>query len=73
MFVITDVPKDILEILDKVIKEKDLSPLNSDLAGNLKHEYSIPKGKAAISPLLMQMIVEHQKKYPNYFKKHILC
>ena len=69
MFIITDVPKDILKILDDVIKEKDLSPLNSDLAGNIKHEYSIPRGKAAISPLLMQMIVEHQKKYPNYFKK----
>jgi len=29
MFVITDVPKDILEILDKVIKEKDLSHITS--------------------------------------------
>ena len=67
MFIITDVPKDILKILDDVIKEKDLSPLNSDLAGNIKHEYSIPRGKAAISPLLMQMIVEHQKKISKLF------
>ena len=43
MYVITDVPKDLLQILDSVINEKDLAPLNMDLAGNLKHEYSIPK------------------------------
>ncbi len=69
MYVLTDVPKETLDILDQVIREKDLKPLNMDLAGNLKHEYAIPKGKAAVSPFLMQMIIEHQKKYPNYFKK----
>ena len=67
MYVLTDVPKDILEILDNVINEKDLAPLNMDLAGNLKHEYSIPKGKAAISPFLMQLIIEHQKKISTFF------
>ena len=56
MYVITDVPKDLLQILDSVINEKDLAPLNMDLAGNLKHEYSIPKGKAAISPYSPQRI-----------------
>ena len=45
MYVLTDVPKDLLNILDECIKEKDLTALNSDLAGNIKHEYSIPKGK----------------------------
>ena len=69
MFVLADVPKDILKILDDVIKEKELSPLNGDLAGNIMHEYSIPKGKAAVSPMLMHMIVKHREKYPNYFKK----
>ena len=68
MFVLADVPKDILKILDDVIKEKELSPLNGDLAGNIMHEYSIPKGKAAVSPMLMHMIVKHREKYPNYFK-----
>ena len=69
MYVIADVPKEILSILDGVIEEKGLSPLNQDLAGNIKHEYAIPKGKAAVSPMLMQMIIKHQEKYPNYFKK----
>jgi predicted 2-oxoglutarate/Fe(II)-dependent dioxygenase YbiX len=69
MYVLADVPKDILEILDDVIKEKALSPINGDLAGNIKHEYSIPKGKAAVSPMLMHMVVKHKEKYPNFFKK----
>ena len=69
MYVLADVPKEILEILDNVIDEKGLSPLNQDLAGNIKHEYAIPKGKAAVSPMLMQMIIKHQEKYPNFFKK----
>tara|TARA_Y100001973_G_C5203062_1_gene339311 strand:+ start:3869 stop:4459 length:591 start_codon:yes stop_codon:yes gene_type:complete len=69
MYVLADVPKEILEILNNVIDEKGLSPLNQDLAGNIKHEYAIPKGKAAVSPMLMQMIIKHQEKYPNYFKK----
>lgn len=68
MYVLADVPKDILKILDDVIKEKELSPVNGDLAGNIKHEYSIPRGKAAVSPMLMHMIVKHREKYPNYFK-----
>ena len=69
MYVLADVPKDILEILDDVIKEKALSPINGDLAGNIKHEYSIPRGKAAVSPMLMHMVVKHKEKYPNFFKK----
>jgi hypothetical protein len=69
MYVLADVPKEILEILNNVIDEKGLSPLNQDLAGNIKHEYAIPKGKAAVSPMLMQMIIKHQEKYPNFFKK----
>ena len=69
MYVLADVPKEILEILNNVIDEKGLSPLNQDLAGNIKHEYAIPKGKAAGAPMLMQMIIKHQEKYPNFFKK----
>ena len=69
MYVLADVPKEILEILNNVIDEKGLSPLNQDLAGNIKHEYAIPKGKAAVSPMLMQMIIKHQEKYPNFFNK----
>ena len=38
MYVIADVPKEILSILDGVIEEKGLSPLNQDLAGKIKHE-----------------------------------
>tara|TARA_Y100000361_G_C11103988_1_gene313649 strand:+ start:86 stop:676 length:591 start_codon:yes stop_codon:yes gene_type:complete len=68
MYLIADVPKDILKILDDVIDEKGLNPMNGDLAGNIKHEYSIPKGKAAVSPLLMQMVVKYNEKFPNYFQ-----
>ena len=69
MYVLTDVPKDILNNLDTCINEKGLKPINDELAGNLKHEYSIPKGKAAVSPFLMRLIIEHQKKYPDFFKQ----
>jgi len=40
MYVLTDVPQDLLKILDDCINEKDLMALNSDLAGNIKHEYA---------------------------------
>ena len=69
MYVLTDVPKDILSKLDECIDEKGLNPVNGDLAGNIMHEYSIPKGKPIVSPMLMHMVTEFNKKYPNYIKK----
>ena len=69
MYVLTDVPKDILSKLDECIDEKGLNPVNGDLAGNIMHEYSIPKGKPVVSPMLMHMVTEFNKKYPNYIKK----
>ena len=69
MYVLTDVPKDILSKLDECIDEKGLNPVNGDLAGNIMHEYSIPKGKPVVSPMLMYMVTEFNKKYPNYIKK----
>ena len=68
MYLLADVPKDILKILDDVIDEKGLNPINSDLVGHIKHEYAIPKGKAAVSPLLMEMVFKYNEKFPNYFK-----
>ena len=69
MYVLADVPKDILSKLDECIDEKGLNPVNGDLAGNIMHEYSIPKGKSIVSPMLMHMVTEFNKKYPNYIKK----
>ena len=69
MYVLTGVPKDILSKLDECIDEKGLNPVNGDLAGNIMHEYSIPKGKPIVSPMLMHMVTEFNKKYPNYIKK----
>ena len=69
MYVISDVPKEILNQLEVVIHEKNKIPLNADLAGNIKNEFAIPKGKPFISPFLMQMLVAHKEKYPDYFKK----
>ena len=69
MYVLADVPKDILNKLDECIDEKGLNPVNGDLAGNIMHEYSIPKGKPIVSPMLMHMVTEFNKKYPNYIKK----
>ena len=68
MYVLADVPKDILSKLDECIDEKGLNPVNGDLAGNIMHEYSIPKGKPVVSPMLMHMVTEFNKKYPNYIK-----
>ena len=48
MYVLADVPKDILSKLDECIDEKGLNPVNGDLAGNIMHEYSIPKGKSIV-------------------------
>ena len=69
MYVLADVPKDIRSKLDECIDEKGLNPVNGDLAGNIMHEYSIPKGKPVVSPMLMHMVTEFNKKYPNYIKK----
>ena len=68
MYLIADIPKEISKILDDVIDEKGLNPINSDLVGHIKHEYAIPKGKAAVSPLLMEMVFKYNEKFPNYFK-----
>tara|TARA_Y100000114_G_scaffold59471_1_gene54418 strand:- start:1689 stop:2270 length:582 start_codon:yes stop_codon:yes gene_type:complete len=66
-----DVPKDVLDKLDVCIQEKNLDKYNKDLAGNIKREYGIPKGKAAVSPFLMQMVLAYNEKYPKFFKvKH---
>ena len=69
MYLIAKVPEDISNKLDEVIKEKDLTPANMDLAGNIKSEYLIPEGKQYVYPLIFALINEHKKKYPQYFKK----
>ena len=68
MYLIADIPKEISKILDDVIDEKGLNPINNDLVGHIKHEYAIPKGKAAVSPLIMEMVFKYNEKFPNYFK-----
>ena len=71
MYIIADVPKDVLDKLEVCIQEKGLDKYNKDLAGNIKREYGIPKGKAAVSPFLMQMVLAYNEKYPKFFKvKH---
>tara|TARA_A100001515_G_scaffold21251_1_gene16069 strand:- start:85 stop:675 length:591 start_codon:yes stop_codon:yes gene_type:complete len=71
MYIIADVPKEILSKLEICIQEKGLDKYNKELAGNIKREYGIPKGKSIISPFLMQMILAYNEKYPNFWKvKH---
>ena len=48
MWIITDVPKDILEKLDKEINKKYLTQHNHHLAGNIKKELAIPEAKQHI-------------------------
>ena len=71
MYIIADVPKELLNKLEICIQEKGLDKYNKELAGNIKREYGIPKGKSIISPFLMQMILAYNEKYPKFWKvKH---
>ena len=42
MYIIADVPKDVLDKLEVCIQEKGLDKYNKYLAGNIKREYGIP-------------------------------
>jgi hypothetical protein len=69
MYLISNVPQEITDKIDEVIKGKNLVPANMDLAGNIKNEFLIPEGKQYVYPLIFALINEHKKKHPQYFKK----
>ena len=69
MYLIANVPQEITDKIDEVIKGKNLEPANMDLAGNIKNEFLIPEGKQYVYPIIFALINEHKKKYPQYFKK----
>ena len=69
MYVMTDVPKDILDKIDIEINKTGLSPVNNELAGNLKHEFLIQDARVIIHPFLIEMVKEHRKRYPEYFRR----
>ena len=69
MYLIANVPQEITDKIDEVIKGKNLEPANMDLAGNIKNEFLIPEGKQYVYPIIFALINEHKKKYTKYFKK----
>ena len=69
MYLVSTVPQDITDNLNKVIKAKDLEPANMNLAGNIKNESLIPEGKEYVYPLIFALIDKHKEKYPLYFKQ----
>lgn len=70
MYVITNVPKDILDQLDREIHKKSLERFNHNLAGNLKQEYSIPEAKPILMPFMNACVQEHSKQF-SYFKNAV--
>ena len=72
MYLIANVPQEITDKIDEVIKGKNLVPANMDLAGNIKNEFLIPEGKQYVYPMIFALINEHKKKYPQYLKKYVV-
>lgn len=63
MFILSDVPKDILDKLELELK-KDISvPYNQNLAGNLKREFDFSSAKPILANWLKKLIVAHDEKY----------
>ena len=60
MYIITDVPKDILNKLDVEINKKSLEKWNENLAGNIKKELLIPKAKEIYSLYAFQQVSSNQ-------------
>lgn len=66
MYLVTDVPKDILNKLDVEITKQSLEPFNKNLAGNLKNEYAIPDGKPILIDFLKRCVQEHSNEFDYY-------
>lgn len=69
MYILSDVPKDVLEKLDEIIYKKNKPAYNQKLAGQIKNEFGIREGISIVSPFLMQMINAHNDKHPAFIKK----
>lgn len=65
MYVLTDVPKDVLEKLDNIINQQNKGTASDKLAGNLRNEFLIPEGREVLHPFLMALIDAHNEKYPE--------
>jgi hypothetical protein len=60
------VPESLINQLKEIVKEKELEKQNSNLAGNIKKEFKIPKALPVMKPYIFQLI----KKYEDSF--HLL-
>ena len=73
MYIITDVPKDILNKLDVEINKKSLEKFNENLAGNIKKELLIPKAKEILINYLGVAIQKHKEKFDTYKDTAQMC
>lgn len=60
--------EDVVAILKKEINEiqqdfTKATPWNSELAGNIKREFLLKESNSVIEPLVINMALEHQRKY----------
>ena len=69
MYVLADVPKDILDKLDNIIHQQNKATANECLAGNLQHEFFIPEGIEVVNPFIMALIDAHNEKYPQFLPR----
>jgi len=69
MYVLADVPKDILDKLNNIIHQQNKDTANECLAGNLQHEFFIPEGIEILHPFIMALIDAHSEKYPQFLPR----
>ena len=69
MYILSDVPKYILDELEVIINKKNKPAYNDKLAGSIKNEFGIREGIRTLSPFLMKMVKAHNDKHPAFIKK----
>ena len=62
-YIIDNVPYPLISQLKEIISEKQLESYNSDLAGNIKKEFKIPKAIPVMNDYMFQLV----QKYENTF------
>ena len=64
-YLIDDVPNDLLNKLNKIVREKNLEKHNMKLAGNIKKEFAIPKAIGFFENYILNLCKQYDHEF-NY-------
>ena len=73
MYILANVPKDILSKLDEEINKPHLEKHNKHLTGNIKKELLIPNAKKYLINFLGLVIEKHREKFDTYRNISEMC